>query len=150
AAGIPPASLDICHAAGHTGCCSECGKAHDPFLDEYYFWLIDSRHFTEPAPPRPSGPSEPYQDPLWPWHNPQELPKLLNWSSESMVHLAWCRVHNSEFQQPRRSSEGVRKDMTSGSVPFDLVFKGRTGDSLRFEVAGGVAPDGYASPPLPG
>ena len=137
AAGIPPASLDICHANGHSGCCVECGKTHDPFLDEYYFWLIDSRHFSEPTS------SKPYQDPLWPWHDQKQLPTLLHWESEPMVHLAWCRIHNSEFQQPRRSSEGVRKDMTSGSAPFDLVFTGRTGDSLRFEVTGGVAPSGF-------
>src|SRR5437660_8010506 len=67
AAGVPPASLDICNT-DHAGCCSECGKVHNPFLDEYYFWLIDTRHFTPPTS------SEPYQDPLWAWHDQNQLP----------------------------------------------------------------------------
>jgi len=27
------------------GCCVECGVAHPPDVDEYYFWLQDTRHF---------------------------------------------------------------------------------------------------------
>jgi hypothetical protein len=141
AAGVPPAALDFCRAEGHAGCCAACGKVHDPFLDEYYFWLIDGRSFTEPAS------AEPFQDPLWPWHDPDQVPKLLEWRAGRVVYLAWCRVHDGEFQQPRRSSEGVR----IGAGTPDLVFKGRTGDSLRFELDPPVAaPPGYPSSPLPG
>jgi hypothetical protein len=63
-----------------------------------------------------------------------------------MVRLAWCRVHNGEFQQPRRSTEGVA--VASGSKP-DLTYLGREADSLLFQVTDGVAPTGYngADPP---
>jgi hypothetical protein len=140
AAGAPPASLDICAPGGHTGCCAECGKVHEPHIDEYYFWLVDARHFTETAA------TELYQDPLWKWHDPELLPGLLEWSSKPMVHLMWCRVHNGEVQQMRRSSEGVRV----GVPPPDLDFKGRSGDSFRFEVTGGEKPAGYPSLPAAG
>ena len=43
-----------------------------------------------------------------PWHDPTQLPNLLAWQSSRMVRLAWCRVHNGEFKQPRRSYAGVR------------------------------------------
>ena len=54
---------------------------------------------------------------------------LLEWPTSPMVRLAWCRVHNGEFQQPRRSHLGV-----AGSVgrSVDLNFLGRTADSLTF------------------
>jgi hypothetical protein len=55
-----------------------------------------------------------------------------------MVRLAWCRVHNGEFQQPRRSDQGVFYQAGTG-IP-DLTFIGRVGDSLYLEVTnpGGV------------
>jgi hypothetical protein len=63
-----------------------------------------------------------------------------------MVHLAWCRVHNGEFKQPRRSSEGVRVDDPATAV-LDVV--GRAADSLVFEVTGGILPDGFdPTPPI--
>ena len=35
------------------------------------------------------------------------------------VHLRWCRVHNGEFQQPRRSYEGLEyKEDDSGIEIF--------------------------------
>ena len=66
-----------------------------------------------------------------------------------MVRLAWCRVHNGEFQQPRRSIFGVAVADEPGQSA-DLTFLGRTADSLTFSVTNGVAPDGYADPSAPG
>src|SRR4029434_1036124 len=86
-------------------------------------------------------------DPQTDWHRPDKLPGLLHWNAKAMVHLRWCRVHNGEFQQPRRSYEGVR--IAEGATP-QLVYLGRAGDSLNFEVIGGEAPVGYLSPPAPG
>ncbi len=48
-----------------------------------------------------------------------------------MVRLAWCRVHNGEFQQPRRSVWGL--PVNSTGTP-DLIFEGRIADSLYFDV----------------
>ena len=81
------------------------------------------------------------------WHRPDRLPQLLHWQSAPMMHLAWCRLHNGEFQQPRRSFEGVR--IQSGATP-DLTFVGRAGDSLTFTVQGGQVPPGYSDPSAPG
>lgn len=57
---------------------------------------------------------------------------MLSWPPEPMVRLAWCRVHNGEFQQPRRSDWGIA--YTAGGARPDLSFLGRVGDSLFFEV----------------
>src|SRR6185436_8849387 len=46
-----------------------------------------------------------------------------------------------------QSYEGVR--ITAGATP-QLVFRGRSGDSLQFEVTGSIAPVGYAPAPPPG
>jgi hypothetical protein len=51
------------------------------------------------------------------------------------VRLAWCRVHNGEFKQPRKSDGYV-----AISTPADLVFVGRGADSLYFEVSGATIP----------
>ena len=82
-------------------------------VDEYYFWITDSRHYTKvfqdadvvviPGDLRP------------PWHQDDTLPTLLQWPSRPMVHLMWCRVHDGELQQPRRSHEGVR--INQGQTP---------------------------------
>ena len=153
AAGVPPASTGFGprHSDSNEGCCAECGRVNHEQVDEYYFWLIDTRYFKEiqqdadwhsnSQPPR--DPENPESD----LHDPTKLPQLLLWESDPMVHLAWCRVHNGEFQQPRRSDEGVR---IAGSSKPELTFLGRSADSLNFEVAGGDLPTGYSSPPNPG
>lgn len=48
------------------------------------------------------------------------------------MRLAWCRVHNGEFQQPRRSDWGIAYP-PGGAVP-DLQFLGRGAGSLNFKV----------------
>ena len=155
AAAYPPASTQFrprheCeHDAKHRGkqdkeccdtCCRECGCEHPAYLDEYYFWLIDSRHFDPDSQTVYSGVFDGEQNEYYdqnaqssiPWHTTSELPGLLAWPSEPMVRLAWCRVHNGEFQQPRRSDWGIAYQ-PGGATP-DLVFLGRVGDSLYMEV----------------
>lgn len=119
AAGEPPASTGFTpHApAPAPACCVACGEPHEAVVDEYYFWLVDSRHHLAPE-----------QDAGWSWHDADTLPKLLCWEAEPGVRLAWCRVHNGQFGQPRRSAEGVLADDP------ELVFAGRSGDSLSFTV----------------
>ena len=70
------------------------------------------------------------------------MPALLaKWQPGPAVRLAWCRVHNGEFVQPRRS-EGY---VAVSAVP-DLIFLGRAEDSLYFEVTGSAAlAPGYGS-----
>ncbi|MET0453846.1 MAG: neuraminidase-like domain-containing protein [Mycobacterium sp.] len=158
AAGEPPACTDFAPrpAAGDAGCCAACGQPHAPLVDEYYFWLIDSYAY-EPGQQVaddgngtvPDGGVILFLDgqtPTWSWHDPTVLPKLLRWEAEPEVHLAWCRVHNGEFTQPRRSFEGVRVS-ESGA---ELVLLGRDDDSLRFEVVGGEVPVGHSDPAAPG
>jgi hypothetical protein len=146
AAGLAPASARLApHDMEPAGCCVECGRTHESMVDEYYFWIIDSRHYTKvfqdadvvviPGDLRP------------PWHADDTLPTLLHWPSKSMVHLMWCRMHDGELQQPRRSHEGVRIGL--GQAP-QLRFMGRVDDSLRFEIDGGESPPGHAPAPAPG
>ena len=146
AAGIPPASepFEPRHMERETGCCVECGKPHASVVDEYYFWLTDARYYDQVVQQADIGTTA--DDTNSDWHREEQLPTLLHWPSNAMVHLAWCRVHNGEFQQPRRSFEGVRVS----SPPADLVFLGRAADSLNFTVTGGEAPPGYLPPPDPG
>jgi hypothetical protein len=160
AAGVPPAATGFYPRTRDAvdTCCKECGKIHPPVVDEYYFWLLDSRHFSSDDvvqnaeqglvdPTDPDIAKEQSSD----WHRPEKLPGLLLWGSQPMVHLYWCRFHNGEFMQTRRSDEGVEINpatLAAGARP-QLVFKGRTGDSLRFEVVGGMAPIGYGDPAIP-
>jgi hypothetical protein len=139
AAGIPPASARF-EPHGEPfprGCCPDCGHDHEPVMDEYYFWLVDGRYYqamTQEADLQTLD-----------WHNPWDQPTLLHWGSDPLVYVAWCRVHNGEFQPPRWSSEGVRVE-----GPADLKFLGRLVDSLYFEVENGIAPIGYPPQPAPG
>ena len=121
-------------------CCKDCGCEHPAHIDEYYFWLVDARHFDPQSQPVYSSnfdgqQSEYYDQNLQvaaPWHQSSQLPSLLEWPSDPMVRLAWCRVHNGEFEQPRRSDWGV--PYKPGSVVPDLTFAGRAGDSLFLQV----------------
>jgi hypothetical protein len=129
AAGMPPAAMSFTPHA-HYGakdcvtCCEQCGRSHPALVDEYYFWLIDGKLYQPPVTPTPSGFAAPppgdyqngYQQDLYDpilqeaalWQDLEQLPGLLEWPAAPMVRLAWCRVHNGEFQQPRRSRHGVQ------------------------------------------
>ena len=156
-------------------CCEECGCHHADLVDEYYFWLIPTEVYQPPpvpslsgAPPLPPVSGVPagvtattgyqygYQDDFYDpaqqqsavWDDDSELPQLVEWQPVPAVRLAWCRIHNREFQQPRRSACAV---LITARTSADLQFLGRTGDSLTFQVTNAVAaPDGYADPSQPG
>ena len=173
AAGVPPAAMGFePHKSGGkncVSCCEECGCTHPALVDEYYFWLIDGEFYDPPVTPTPPGYSAPpsttpippndyqdgYQNDFYDpnqqeaafWQDITQLPQLLDWPPSPMVRLAWCRVHNGEFQQPRRSHQGV--PIQTGSTS-DLSFLGRTADSLTFSVSNAVAPEGYSDPSAPG
>jgi hypothetical protein len=170
AAGIPSAGMPFRpHEApedrGCVSCCEECGCCHPALVDEYYFWLIDGEFYNPPATPTPTGFNAPlpgnyqegyqldFYDPQQQeaalWQDTNQLPQLLLWEPSPMVRLGWCRVHNDEFQQPRRSQFGVPVQSTPGSAP-DLVFLGRTADSLNFSVTDAVPAEGNADPSPPG
>jgi hypothetical protein len=158
AAGVPPASADCKCLAAPTGeCCKECGCKHCPLVDEYFFWLVPGRYYYEPPNPQQNGQAAPtpnpddyqygFQDDFYSqseqqsgWQDPTQLPQMLLWNSSPMVRLAWCRVHNGEFQQPRTSSFGVP---VQDNTATDLTFGGRTADSLIFSVSNPYIP----SPP---
>ncbi len=144
AAGEPPAStpFEPGRPGDEPGCCLQCGKQHPPVIDEYYFWLMDSRYYDKVKQDADWGTTS--DNPESDWHRKEKLPGLLHWRSEPMVHLAWCRLHNGELQQPRRSFEGVR--IADGRKP-ELGYLGRAGDSLSFRVDGGVAPPGHPAQP---
>jgi Tc toxin complex TcA C-terminal TcB-binding domain len=166
AAGVPPAEMSFTPhphygAEDCVTCCEQCGCKHPALVDEYYFWLIDGKLYQPPVTPTPSGFTAPpgdyqngYQQDLYDpilqeaalWQDPEQLPGLLQWPASPMVRLAWCRVHNGQFQQPRRSRHGV--PVQSGAV--DLIFVGRTSDSLTFSVSNAVEPQGYSDPSAPG
>jgi Tc toxin complex TcA C-terminal TcB-binding domain len=160
AAGAPPAASAF-RPHGHDAepaCCAECGRVHPPLVDEYYFWLVDAVQYSEPSNNGQGGDQSPeplnyefgfqndYYDPTQqdaiPWQDETRLPTLLAWQPNPAVRLAWCRVHDGVFQQPRRSADCV----TIGSGTTDLVFSGRQGDSLTFQVTTGQVPTGYSSP----
>jgi hypothetical protein len=158
AGGVPPASV---HFEPHgrdekPGCCAECGCDHPAFVDEYYFWLLDARFFravnNSDSPSFTIFEQDDYYDPFTQastrWHDPEQQPGLLLWNSTPIVRLAWCRVHNGEFKQPRRSYAGVQ--VTPGGVAPDLTFLGREADSLLFQVSGGIVPTGYNGTDAPG
>jgi Tc toxin complex TcA C-terminal TcB-binding domain len=154
AAGIPPATTTFepkCGVSESSACCSVCGKVHPALMDEYYFWIEETQYYDEQQQIAEWGATadNPQQNVIGDlqtdWHRPDKLPGLLHWNSKPMVHLHWCRVHNGEFQQPRQSYEGVHY-LTAPA----LVFTGRIGDSLQFEITNGQAPTGYTPPPPPG
>jgi hypothetical protein len=168
AAGIPPAAMAFKpHQPPEeeecVTCCEECECCHPALVDEYYFWLIDGEFYDPPVTPVPSGFTAPppgdyqngyqldFYDPVQQeaalWQDTNQLPQLLLWEPSPMVRLAWCRVHNGEFQQPRRSHFGV--PIQPGSAA-DLVFLGRTADSLTFSVTNAVPPQGFADTSDPG
>ena len=116
-------------------------------VDEYYFWLVDTQFYTytdqTDAQSNPDisfagsyqfGFQDSYYDSFQQqsaeWNEEDQVPSLLaKWQPNPAVRLAWCRVHNGQFGQPRKSD-----DYVAISEPADLVFLGRGGDSLYFQV----------------
>jgi hypothetical protein len=165
AAGVPEASLGFAphHKEARTMCCRECGCHHPVLVDEYYFWLVDTEYYSytdqTDAQSNPDitftgsyqfGFQDSYYDPFQQqsaeWHQEDQVPSLLaKWEPNPAVRLAWCRVHNGQFGQPRKSD-----DYVAISDPADLVFLGRGGDSLYFKVTGSAPlSPGYSADPSP-
>jgi hypothetical protein len=143
ASGYPPALNALrphpAHQEGNgaccVDCCTECGRVHPCCVDEYYFWLVDGERYEATT-------QDSYYDHVQqtatPWHDQTQLKTLLDWSPDPVVRLAWCRVHNGEFGQPRRSEFGIPVP-ASGTRP-DLTLQGRVGDSLYFGVTNAASP----------
>ncbi|MEM7719484.1 MAG: neuraminidase-like domain-containing protein, partial [Pseudomonadota bacterium] len=169
AAGLPYASATYapkCNEPDPSICCTSCGRNHPPVMDEYYFWLDVSEEFqpveqvaewvpgtdggdevdTDALPV--DGTGMPLVDTVW--HDPEALPGALAWVPRKIARLNWCRVHNGEFQPPRRSSEGVLLSENLPAGQPDLNFRGRVADSLFFDVQGGDDRVGYPDDPEPG
>ena len=146
AAEVPEAALGFVphRDEPRTGCCDECGRDHPVTVDEYYFWLIGTQFYayTDDTDAQDTGDASftgsyqfGFQDSYYDqvqqqsaeWNDEGQVPSLLaKWQPDPAVRLAWCRVHNGEFGQPRRSEEYV-----AIAAPADLVLLGRAGDSLR-------------------
>jgi hypothetical protein len=138
AAGEPAGSALPKPAEPEAQCCCQCGTVHPPRIDEYYFWLAKADYYDTPATQQAdltnaSGASQ--------WEDPATFPALLDWEPEPMVHLHWCRIHNGEFGQLRRSGEGVALAAPPVKpAPPTLELEGRVADSLVFTVDGGIVP----------
>ncbi|TDR82725.1 neuraminidase-like domain-containing protein [Paludibacterium purpuratum] len=147
--------------AQSTTCCACCGETHPPLGDEYYFWLEAGEVFNEPVMAvgedvEPHNFQYGFQNDLYDaaeqestlWQTPAQLPQLLAWAPKPVVYLAWTRLHNGEFQPPRRAVTGVA---VSDAASADLQFLGRKDDSLTFAVSGALAAEpGYLDPSAPG
>jgi len=155
AAGLPPACAHLRPYDGDAGeCCAECGRHVAPVADEYYFWLAGSQYFEGKDAPQDAGATASGADlpasASSGWEDPNQLPGMLVWNAEPMVHLYWSRLRQGEFSPPRRSSEGLP---ISGPPPAgtpQLSLAGRLNDSLRFTVINGLGRTGYtdmADPP---
>jgi Tc toxin complex TcA C-terminal TcB-binding domain len=159
AAGIPQAALRFAPRGDESSspCCCQCGHDHPVLIDEYYFWLVNSQFYAYADDTDSSGdPSvnftgsyqfgfqdsyyDAYQQQSAEWNEEDQVPSLLaKWQPTPAVRLAWCRVHNGQFGQPRKSQDYVAID-----GPADLNFLGRDGDSLYFEVSNSAPmPPGY-------
>ena len=134
AAGPPQAALGfVPHGEQAGACCRECGRVHAAGVDEYYFWLIGTQVYTytdqtDATPPDAGfnggasftgsyqfGFQDSYYDQFQQqsaeWNDEDQVPALLaKWQPGPAVRLAWCRVHNGEFMQPRRSEGYVALD----------------------------------------
>lgn len=154
AAGEPPATSSFMRPEKTTSaCCAECGRVHPPVMDEYYFWLVNSEYY-DPSVLNPADPTL-YEDADWgvvppdmtsDWHRRSRLPQLLAWPTRPMVKLAWCRVHNGEFQTPRYTDDGAHVNPAGGEARLEFI--GRDGDSLRFRITNAepLPRPGYTDP----
>lgn len=166
AATTPPASSGYvakCGAPEAAYCCKDCGRDHPAVMDEYYFWIDVSEEFLPVEQVSEWVPGAALEDdaelPLdgtgapilnTVWHDPEALPGALAWAPRLIARLNWCRVHNGEFQVPRRSTEGVLLLESLGPGLPDITFNGRVADSLFFEIEGAESRDGYPEDPRPG
>jgi hypothetical protein len=159
AAGVPQAALQfVPHDERPSGaCCRECGQVHPAGVDEYYFWLINTQVYTEDLDTSDTGDATftgsyqfGFQDSYYDhvqqqsteWDDENQVPPLLaKWQPTAATRLAWCRVHNGQFGQPRRSAGYVLLNQEP-----DLTLLGRAGDSLHFAVTGAAPlPPGYGA-----
>jgi hypothetical protein len=168
AAAPPPAALPFAPrpGPGPGGCCEDCREDRRWLIDEYYFWLVPAETFVYDAqtdlqsgddgftPSHQFGFQDSYYDQIQQqsaeWDDVDQVPQLLaKWSPQPAVRLAWCRVHDGQFGQPRKSDFVLQvEDAPSAS---DLVFLGRVGDSLYFAVSKpGPTPEGYTDSSAPG
>ncbi|WP_433722345.1 neuraminidase-like domain-containing protein [Nocardia sp. CA-129566] len=145
AAGLPPAGAGfvVCEHDS-LGRCVTCAQTAESVVDEYYFWLQDARSFDAVHQDADAGRGK--TDEISDWHRPEKLPALLDWPTGSVVHLVWSRARDGRFEPSRRSTDPVVLDPQA--VP-KLVFTGRAGDSLRFQVIGGHRPKGHEADPTP-
>jgi hypothetical protein len=166
AAGVPQSSLQFKphdDEGANSACCRECGYDHPVFVDEYYFWLIDTEfyNYTDQTDAQ-SNPDvsftgsyqfgfqdsyyDSFQQQSAEWQEEDQVPSLLaKWTPNRAVRLAWCRIHNGQFGQPRKSD-----DYVAVTSPADLAFMGRGGDSLYFMVTGDPpVPTGFDADPEP-
>jgi hypothetical protein len=137
ASSIPPAVPYV--ASQKKSHCCQCGETHAPFIDEYYFWLQETKRFDIGDAVQVADLGVKPTDPSSAWEEPPALPKLLHWPSEPMVHLFWARVRCGVLEPRRRSDRGVH---ATGSVP-DLEFIGRNADSLVFTALQGSTTAGF-------
>jgi hypothetical protein len=168
AAGIPPAAQRFVPHRDEPDsmCCRECDHDHRICMDEYYFWLVNTKFYsyTDQTDSQNGadasfqgsyqfGFQDSYYD-QWQqlsaeWNDEDQVPQLLaKWQPNPAVRLAWCRVHNGQFGQPRKSD-----DYVPIANPPDLVFLGRSADSLYFSVSGYASPEppaGYSDTSPPG
>jgi hypothetical protein len=166
AAGIPQAALRFAPHTEEPGsaCCHECGHDHPIVMDEYYFWLTDAKmySYTDQTDSQSGDDAsftgsyqfgfqdsfyDPFQQQSAEWDDEGQVPSLLaKWKPDPAVRLAWCRVHNGQFGQPRKST-----DCVPIQTPADLVFLGRAADSLYFQVSGSATPlpPGYGADTSP-
>ena len=165
AAGPPQAALGFVPHGDDTrgACCHECGRQHPIVADEYYFWLVNTEFYAynDETDAQSDGDAsfqgsyqfgfqdsyyDRFQQQSAEWNDEGQVPRLLaKWRPDPAVRLAWCRVHNGEFGQPRRSEEYLPV-----AAPPDLVFLGRAADSLYFQISGSAPlPAGYGGDPSP-
>jgi hypothetical protein len=168
AAAPPPAALPFAPrpGAGAGGCCEDCRDDRRWLIDEYYFWLLPAETFVYDdqtdlqsgddgfTPSHQFGFQDSYYDQIQQqsaeWDDADQVPQLLaKWKPQPAVRLAWCRVHDGQFGQPRKSDLVVQVEEAPSAS--DLVFLGRVGDSLHFAVSKpGPTPEGYTDSSAPG
>ncbi|MFI5915061.1 neuraminidase-like domain-containing protein [Dactylosporangium sp. NPDC051541] len=159
AAGPPPAAARFAVSRDGPACCPDCGDDHPPTVDEYYFWLVSTQVYAYTAKTDASEDGDAsftgsyqfgFQDSYYDrsqqqsadWNDEGPAARLqAKWQPDPAVRLAWCRLHNGQFGQPRRSAGHV----TVAAQP-DLVLLGRAWDSLYFQITNSApAPAGYGS-----
>ncbi|PNP61028.1 hypothetical protein FNYG_14242 [Fusarium nygamai] len=129
-------------ASKKPGVCCKCHELHAPTVDEYYFWLANSAFFSDKDAVQVANhdvSTSVNTDPTSEWDDETQLPGLLNWPKQPMVHLFWTRVHRGALDPLRRSKDGIPLRDASGkpaqAAKTDLTFSGRLVDSLFFSAA---------------